>query len=390
MKFKKRTAVQLISALTAATMSIIYFLYIHDYIDFRILSMGDMNPYGGWTALKSYFTDLSYRFRGLTSSISLTAAVLILALFGGRFFCGFICPVGSLQDFFKYVGSKIGIKEKKLYRAKQFKPEMMKYIILILVLCLSVLGYGSLISPFSPWLAYLNLFFGFNVYFGTYVLLLIIFVSLFVKRVFCRCLCPLGAVQSLLYAVGPMKINKSETCSSCGECLKNCPVDIEKSEDDIVSPECINCLECTGSNCIIGREGFAITFSNRIVMKGKYIIICLCLFFGIYIMLPVLKSPLAVQTIASIGNLSNGTYEGSGIGFGGNIDVAVCIKENKIIEIRLLSNRETTGYYEETIKVMSKEIIGTQNLNLDAISGATASGRGFLSAVKDAVSKSLE
>jgi NosR/NirI family nitrous oxide reductase transcriptional regulator len=77
------------------------------------------------------------------------------------------------------------------------------------------------------------------------------------------------------------------------------------------------------------------------------------------------------------------------LGFGGRINTEVTIKYNKIINIKILSHSETEGYYEEVFRDLSYEITESQNLNLDAISGATSTSRGFLNSVRDAVNKSL-
>lgn len=147
MKSKKRSLIQIAITILVILICIIYYLYINDIINWKILSLGDINPYGGWSALKSYFTDLSYRWRGITKSIALTIGISITALLMGRFFCGFICPIGTLQDFFKYIGTKLEIKERKLPKGKGFSPEILKYFVLLLVLVFSILGLENLISP---------------------------------------------------------------------------------------------------------------------------------------------------------------------------------------------------------------------------------------------------
>ena len=173
MKLKKRNLIQIAITILVIIICIIYYLYINDFINWKILSIGNINPYGGWSALKSFFTDPSYRWRGISKSIALTIGISLTALLMGRFFCGFICPIGALQDFFKYLGSKLGIRERKLPKGKGFNPEIFKYFVLLMVLVLSILGMGNIISPYSPWLAYLNVFLGLNLQIGFLVLLLI-------------------------------------------------------------------------------------------------------------------------------------------------------------------------------------------------------------------------
>lgn len=381
---EKRTVIQIITTLVVILSCLIYSIYINEIIDFRILSIGDMNPYGGWSALKSAFTDLSYRWRGFSRSIALTTGIALTAFLMGRFFCGFICPIGSMQDFFKYLGSKWGFKEIKF----SHKPDLLKYLILILVMVLSILGMGNLISPYSPWLAYLNMILGFKFQFGTVILLFIILVSLVGRRIFCRYLCPLGAFQSLLYAIGPLKIKKGNC--DCSYCLRDCPVSEGQSlpESEEISPECINCMKCINT-CIKNREGFSINFGNKKLKTTTYIGVCIFILLGSYILLPLTSSNSSVQAITSIDNINDGSYEGSGIGFGGPMSVEITIQNKEITNIKVLEQRETSGYFEEAFREISYEITESQNLNVDAISGATSTCRGFLNAIKDAVNKSI-
>lgn len=385
MKLKIRSIIQIFATIIVVLVCFIYSLYINEIIEYRIFSIGDMNPYGGWSALKSSFMDLSYRWRGFSRSISLTVSIALTAFLMGRFFCGYICPIGTIQDFFKYVGGKLKIKEIKF----SHKPELLKYILLIIIMVLSILEMGYIVSPYSPWLAYLNIFIGFKFQKGTLILLLIIFISLFGRRIFCRYFCPLGAFQSLLYAIGPLKIKK-RNCD-CSYCLHNCPVSeglrINEKEENL-SPECINCLKCINT-CYKNKGGYYITFFNKNLKKNVYIIISIILLAGIFILLPLTATGSAVQTISSIENINDGAYEGVGIGFGGIISTEIIINNKKITQINLLNHRETQGYYEEVFREISYEITETQNLNVDSISGATSTSRGFLNSIKDALNKSI-
>ena len=390
MKLKKPNIIQIIVTIMIIINCIIYYLYINEFIDFKFLSIGDLNPYGGWSALKSSFMDPSYRWRGVSKAISLTVAILVTALLMGRFFCGFICPIGALQDFLKYLGLKLGIKERKLPRGKVLKPEIIKYFILAITLILSIIGLGNMISPYSPWLAYLNIFLGLNISIGFVILIVIVFLSLIIRRVFCRCFCPLGAFQSLLYAIGPMKINKGENCNGCIYCLKNCPVDMEGTDETQISPECINCLECIETSCIKDVGGYYLSFAGRTMEKKQYIIISLILLIGLYAFLPLINLNTNSQSISQIDNLQEGAFIGMGIGFGGPMQVEIKVMDNRIDKIKIIDHNETLGYYEEVFRNISREIIEKQSLNVDTISGATVTSRGFLNAVKSGISKSLD
>lgn len=389
MKINKRNIIQLGFTLFTIIICVWYYLYIVGETDVRILSIGDLNPYGGWSALKAAVTDPGYRFRGITKSIALTIGILVLALLMGRFFCGFICPIGALQDFFKHMGTKMRIKEVKLPRWKFFNPEMLKYLILLIALVLSILGLGNKVSPYSPWLAYLNVFLGFNFQSGFIVLLVIILASLFIKRIFCRCFCPLGAFQSLLAAIGPSSIKSNEVCNGCSNCLRNCIVDIERPNKMEVSPECVRCIKCVESKCIKDSEGYTIDFGKTKIGKSQYIAISLIFIIGIYLFLPLIQVKASNQPIVELGTLKDGTYIGTSYGFGGIIQVEVIIEDNKIVEINPMLHNETKGYYEEVFRRVSLDIIKSQTLNVDVISGATVTSRGFLNGIKSGVSQAL-
>lgn len=390
MKLKKRSLIQIVITGIVITTCIIYYLYINSFINWKVLSIGHMNPYGGWSALKSAFTDMSYRWTGISKAIALTIAITVSALLMGRFFCGFICPIGAFQDFFKYLGTKLGIKGRKLPKGKGFKPEIIKYFVLIIVLVFSILGLANLISPYSPWLAYLNLFLGLNLQMGTIILLFIAISSLFYKRVFCRIFCPLGAFQSLLSAIGVSKINRNEKCNGCTYCLKSCPVDIEEPDGMEISPECIRCMECVERPCIKDTNGYSLTIIGRKIEKRQYINISFILFITIFLLLPIMDSKVGPQPATQIGNLKEGVFVGTGVGFGGPMQVELKVENNRILEIKLINHRETAGYYEEVFRTISREVMDRQNLNIDTISGATATSRGFINAIKSGISQALE
>lgn len=85
MKLSIRSIIQITATLIVIISCLIYGMYINEIIEFRILSIADLNPYGGWSALKSLFTDLSYRWKGFSRSISLTLGIVAASFLMGRF-----------------------------------------------------------------------------------------------------------------------------------------------------------------------------------------------------------------------------------------------------------------------------------------------------------------
>lgn len=90
---------------------------------------------------------------------------------------------------------------------------------------------------------------------------------------------------------------------------------------------------------------------------------------------------------ASKKNIPDGTYEGVGNGRGGEIKVSLTVKENQVEEITVLEEQESEGL-DEAINILKEEILATNNLDVDVVSGATLTSVGFRLAVQDAFSKS--
>ncbi len=390
MKLRTQSLIQIATSIILILSTVLYFLYISDIISFRILSIADINPYGGWSALKSVFTDVSYRWRGITRAIALSISITLTALLFGRVFCGYLCPIGALQDGIRFLAKKTGLKKRRLPSKGLLRPELIKYGILVVLIILSTLGSGNRISNISPWLAYLNIFAGLRIHSGLIVLVLIVLTSVIFNRVFCRYFCPLGAFQALLSAVSPLKIHKGKNCNDCQLCLKDCPVDIIPDNEETISPECINCLKCTETSCIKGLPGYQVTFAGKTINNKTYLKLSILIFLVLFLMLPLSRNYKSVQGTMDPGQLKDGIYQGLGVGFGGNITISTTVIDNRISNIEITSHRETQGYFEEVFKTMTKEIIETQNLSIDVISGATVTSRGFLGGVKSGVGMAME
>jgi ferredoxin-type protein NapH len=74
----------------------------------------------------------------------------------------------------------------------------------------------------------------------------------FKERFFCM-FCPMLALMHLFKAMSPVKFKKSvETCYSCGNCARLCPMDIrqvhlEKDKKDVLTQDCLACMRCVES-----------------------------------------------------------------------------------------------------------------------------------------------
>ncbi len=180
-----------------------------------------------------------------------------IGILGGRVACGWVCPFGFLQDIiYKIPSRKFNFHINKL--------KILKFIILLLTVILFPMifvdnfGYGEpyfckyicpvgtleggVILPFL--IPSLKKMIGFLYFYKIIFLSILLFSFLFIKRPFCRFLCPLGAIYSIFNKYSILKLNKiKSSCNSCMKCVKVCPMSLSFKEIPI-DHDCIRCLEC--------------------------------------------------------------------------------------------------------------------------------------------------
>ncbi|MEG1773945.1 MAG: FAD-binding protein [Oscillospiraceae bacterium] len=85
------------------------------------------------------------------------------------------------------------------------------------------------------------------------------------------------------------------------------------------------------------------------------------------------------------GNFVDGVYTGEGAGNGGTIKLEVVVKDKSITEVKILEQAETANIFSAVLNASIPSIIRTQNLEIDACSGATVSCNGVREALKAAL-----
>ena len=387
-----RRLVQAIVLIALFAVIFLYDLYTKEIIDFRLLGIGDLNPYGGWSSLHELATDSSYVFEGISRSTALTIALILLSIMGGRFFCGWLCPLGTVQALYSWLGGKIGVPKYKGFMDKHFELFVLKYPILLGILLISIFGYGAELAGISPWRAMLSLpkavYLWDEMKAGFVILAGILLASVFISRAFCRYLCPLGAAQSLFSSLSPLVLEKGKDCGRCNSCMKGCSVGIRLSEgSDTISPECIRCLECVDTCQRNNTKGIGFRMGNRKVTVTPYLLIMLALFMVIWLVLPQSWGGSTAAGGIVLGALKDGTYQGEAKGFAGKITTEVVVEAGRITGIEVISHQESKGWYEEVYTRLPKKIMEKQRLQEDGISGATKTSRGLVKSIENALKK---
>ncbi|MGM9906049.1 FAD-dependent oxidoreductase [Lactobacillus sp.] len=85
--------------------------------------------------------------------------------------------------------------------------------------------------------------------------------------------------------------------------------------------------------------------------------------------------------------LTEGSYIGYGSGHGGQLAVKLDVFDHRIGDLKIISSHETPNVGDEAVKLIPKEIVSQQTLNVDAVSGATLTSKAIISASEDAVEK---
>lgn len=184
------------------------------------------------------------------SSFILFAAVLVAAFIFRRAFCGLICPLGTLQELVSDLGAKIRKKKPAIPDSIDKPARYIKYILLLVIIAGSAATGELVMRPYDPWAAYQHISSGSvlsELPIGFGILAATLLLSLLFSRVFCKYLCPMGALLGLIHRIGWFRIERNtETCINCKLCNKECPMGLPVAEVVTVdSAECINCSQCT-------------------------------------------------------------------------------------------------------------------------------------------------
>ena len=187
--------------------------------------------------------------------------LLLFGIMGGRTICGWICPLGLIQELLHKIPVP-KIRKSRITRALSY----LKYVILAVFVIAIPLMYGLANKvPLPAFCKYIcpagtlegatvllsnpdngGMFAQLGILFTRkYVILLIIGLAcIFCYRAFCRFLCPLGAIYSLFnrFCLIGVRVDKSR-CSRCGACVRHCEMDIRHVSDH----ECISCGKCMSS-----------------------------------------------------------------------------------------------------------------------------------------------
>ncbi|HPR16955.1 MAG TPA: 4Fe-4S binding protein [Candidatus Cloacimonadota bacterium] len=181
-------------------------------------------------------------------AVILGLLIAISTIFIGRIFCGYLCFLGTIQEYIFRLNHQ---KKKKRMPPKIHRfLGMFKYLIFLITLILAILNLQYLYFDFCP-IVSLSTLSAITIW-GIITLGLIFILGFFIERFWCRYLCPYAALMNIFQFMGKkLKIKRHvikrnmEVCVDCYLCTKNCSMNIDLTQyEEVTDPNCIYCLQC--------------------------------------------------------------------------------------------------------------------------------------------------
>lgn len=226
-------------------------------------------PLGGLESLPQVITGAPYLNHINPSNLVLMVAIIITTLLAGRVFCSWICPLGTLQEWFGALGKKLKLTITVPEKAERILSKF-KYLVLILILFGTYATATLIFRSIDPFYAFFHL--ANPALTGAFlVFALTMVLSIFIPRIWCRYLCPLGAFVNILSFASFIKpYRNTGKCIGCGLCDKNCHVQVPVSKGIVFAHDnCNHCLDCMDSCPQKGALDFKAGYGRK---KGAEVI----------------------------------------------------------------------------------------------------------------------
>jgi polyferredoxin len=206
-------------------------------------------PFGGVVSVYQFITTGTFVRKIHSASFILMWIVFGLTLLAGPVFCGWVCPLGSIQEWFGKLGRKIF--KRRFNRLIPYKVDRvlryLRYLVLGWVVYMTAATGTLIFADIDPYFALFNFWTSEVAIGGVIILISVLVLSLLVERPFCKYACPYGAVLGVFNLFRIFKVRRNaSTCINCRACDRTCPMNIPVSTGGAVRHhQCITCLKCT-------------------------------------------------------------------------------------------------------------------------------------------------
>ena len=204
----------------------------------------------------------------INAGVLLVIIAFIITLIFGRFFCGWACHFGAIQELSWFLLKKMNIKPKTIdSKLVTFLPLL---ILMHLYIIPNLLFAGSSnwnmsikINEPSIW-AFLP---GTIIGILTFIIDGFLIVYFLGRKGFCRFICPWGAFLKLPNSLALFKVRKTGICTNCHACTDSCPIgiDVNYEINEYTKVTNTNCTSCM--LCVSGCPSNALSYSYQNPLK---------------------------------------------------------------------------------------------------------------------------
>lgn len=219
------------------------------------------------------------------AAVVIFLTVIIISFLLRRAFCSWICPVGTISEWFWKLGFNRLQRNWLPPRWLDSGLRIIKYLLLAYFVITAVSWSLPMLQNFleSDYHSIsdarlLQLFRSPSAVLSS-ILAVLLALSIPLRNPFCRFLCPYGALLGLVSLASPVAVNRDQKkCISCGVCNQVCPsrIDIMHSQR-VNNPECLGCWRCV-SHCRVNTALSMRAFS-RLAIPGIVFALLVILFF---------------------------------------------------------------------------------------------------------------
>jgi NosR/NirI family nitrous oxide reductase transcriptional regulator len=174
--------------------------------------------------------------------------ILTTFVWGRGLFCGWMCPFGSLSELIYKVAGAIGLKRFQFALPMKWHNRLkwIKYGVFFVLLAVSVFSMGlaeklAEVEPFKT--TFLVGMFN-RAWPYTLFVAVLLGLSIFIERPFCKYLCPLGASLAMPSTFRWFGLKRKQECNSCKACAVGCGSLAIDEHGRIDHRECMHCLDC--------------------------------------------------------------------------------------------------------------------------------------------------
>lgn len=213
------------------------------------------------------------------AGLVLLSTIIVMSLLLRKSFCAFFCPVGLISESLGSIGHKLFKKRLLLpawldYPLRSFKYLLLAFFVYALFIQMSLPAIEHFLnSPYNKVSDIKMLLFFTEITELTFwVLAVLAIISIFYEGVWCRYLCPYGALLGILTFLSPTKIKREKsTCIDCEKCSKACPQRIKVHKmTTVISDECFGCMACVDV-CPV-KDTLEMKAGKKKISPKKYVI----------------------------------------------------------------------------------------------------------------------